>query len=907
MTGYEFLPGKDVLVEIAPNPDRFFAHYSWPWVDITDDVRVADGITIVAGRDNEASAVDAGTCDLTLDNRSGDYCRTNPVGAHYGSLGRNTPLRVRVRDVRDAFGRTTSSGWGTADSGQAWTTAGGSASDYATAGGAASMSLGTVNVSRRATLTTVDLGLIPSIDAAATFSVSAVATGAPLRAGLVVCAGADPSADHYRAQLNFELSGALSLSLIKRVGGTDTTIDSAALVDTYASNTQVRVRVVTSGTTLAARAWLAAGTEPTDTVDVAVTDDTAFTAGAVGVRCLAATGNTNTTPVVSVRDFAVIVDRFVGDVPEWSPRWDKSAVDQRVTIQAAGILRRLQQGAAPLKSSSFRYILANNPTAYFPLEEGTDAQQAASAVQGQPNMSLSGSLGFGSGLAGKGQPQLMTMASFGGTLTANVTGVSSTHWTLEAAYNAPVAASGTARKFMSWFTTGTFSRWDIEINTSGTAELYVTSGGVRTLRADWGPIDGFSSLDLIAVEAQQNGGNVDITTWLGGGFDMDNASVAGTLGAITQVIINPFAQNLSDGITLGHVAIYSDASVDSDTITAVEGFDGDGTHSRVERLCTEENIPLESVFGAAQFMGPQGTKTLLEMLREAEAAEQGLLFESGAGLVFRRLPELYNRPEGLTLDRLEGHLAEPPEPTDDDQRLRNDVKVSRPTGSFARYESEDPYYSPSSATGPGRYDEERTLNLSFDSVLQQHAEWLVWLGTQDDLRWPHIVFNLAARPENIDTWLRTRIADRLTVLNPPPGVPPSTLELAIEGYTEVIGETVWTVTLNCSPMRPYEISVIEGDGSYEQPVMRVDSDTSTLATGVDSDDTSLSVASSGVIWTTTDEPFDIDIGGEQITVTTVTGASSPQTFTVTRSVNGITKSHLSGAAITLWRPPVLGM
>ena len=58
----------------------------------------------------------------------------------------------------------------------------------------------------------------------------------------------------------------------------------------------------------------------------------------------------------------------------------------------------------------------------------------------------------------------------------------------------------------------------------------------------------------------------------------------------------------------------------------------------------------------------------------------------------------------------------------------------------------------------------------------------------------------------------------------------------------------------------------------------------------------------GPLWTTTEVPFDILVGGEQMTVTAVAGAASPQTFTVTRSVNGVVKAHASGEAVTLYSP-----
>lgn len=84
---------------------------------------------------------------------------------------------------------------------------------------------------------------------------------------------------------------------------------------------------------------------------------------------------------------------------------------------------------------------------------------------------------------------------------------------------------------------------------------------------------------------------------------------------------------------------------------------------------------------------------------------------------------------------------------------------------------------------------------------------------------------------------------------------------------------------------------------------RADTTGSTLASGVTSTGTTLSVATaSGPLWSTTDEPYDIVVGGEVMTVTTVTGASSPQSATVVRSVNGIVKAHSSGAVIRLAQP-----
>jgi hypothetical protein len=58
------------------------------------------------------------------------------------------------------------------------------------------------------------------------------------------------------------------------------------------------------------------------------------------------------------------------------------------------------------------------------------------------------------------------------------------------------------------------------------------------------------------------------------------------------------------------------------------------------------------------------------------------------------------------------------------------------------------------------------------------------------------------------------------------------------------------------------------------------------------------------LWTTAaaDFPFDIAIDGERITVTNITGASSPQTFTVQRAINGVTKAHPAGTPVVLFQP-----
>jgi hypothetical protein len=63
------------------------------------------------------------------------------------------------------------------------------------------------------------------------------------------------------------------------------------------------------------------------------------------------------------------------------------------------------------------------------------------------------------------------------------------------------------------------------------------------------------------------------------------------------------------------------------------------------------------------------------------------------------------------------------------------------------------------------------------------------------------------------------------------------------------------------------------------------------------------------LWTTAagDFPFDVDVGGEQITVTSIAGTTSPQAFTVVRSVNGVVKAQTAGADVRLFYPPAAAL
>jgi hypothetical protein len=203
----------------------------------------------------------------------------------------------------DTVNRTVTSGWGTADTGQAWARVGGGpATDYNVTPGAASHVLSTLDVSRRTSITAVH----PDADIYCDITTSALATGTDGLYGAVTARMVDAS-NMYMARLAFTQTNTVVLSLRRVVADVQTQLGSSiSLPITHVAGQWVRVRFQLSGSTLRAKAWLSGSAEPT-AWHLEVTD-TSFTAAAqIGTRSIRATGNTNAATVeVRYRAFDVI-------------------------------------------------------------------------------------------------------------------------------------------------------------------------------------------------------------------------------------------------------------------------------------------------------------------------------------------------------------------------------------------------------------------------------------------------------------------------------------------------------------------------------------------------------------------------------------------------------------------------
>lgn len=205
-------------------------------------------------------------------------------------------------------------------------------------------------------------------------------------------------------------------------------------------------------------------------------------------------------------------------------------------------------------------------------------------------------------------------------------------------------------------------------------------------------------------------------------------------------------------------------------------------------------------------MGPQRPLTLTTLLGEIPDADQGILSEGDFGLIYRTRRDLYNQAAALALSITDGELSQAPEPTDDDQQVRNDVTVERTGGSSARVIDQ------AHIDAHGRYAESVTANVQRDQQTKDLAEWLLRRGTIDDYRWPRINLALHDDIALIPDWLALRLGDRITVDHEIAQILGVEIDQIIEGWSERLDQFRWDVKLNCSPAAPWsDLFTIEDD------------------------------------------------------------------------------------------------
>lgn len=189
----------------------------------------------------------------------------------------------------DSFTRTSTSGWGNTESGQSWTTAGGSATDFTVNGSRGLMSLGTLSVERSARISYT----------LADAQVEVLNTNSALPVGgnpeyAVMLRWVD--ANNYVALVLFRTTAnVVTVTLRQTIAGVVTDLASTAVAGLTATS-DIRLKFLAQGTTLYGRVWLDGQFEP---LAWTLTATTAHTAAGDARLVASLPGTlTNTLPII---------------------------------------------------------------------------------------------------------------------------------------------------------------------------------------------------------------------------------------------------------------------------------------------------------------------------------------------------------------------------------------------------------------------------------------------------------------------------------------------------------------------------------------------------------------------------------------------------------------------------------
>lgn len=915
--------------------------YDGVWNDITADVRQTADVTMRWGRADEASVAAPNELGMRLNNAqskinpavSGRYSPRNPRSDLYGKISRNTPVRVRLGDddthmwligLDGAYASTTSVPSITGDidirvdiEPLSWRPA------------------EVVGLARKYVTTGDQRAWLWHLNPAGTMTFYWSPDGT-LASRITVISAAVPSTPG-------RLALRVTLDVNNGAGGNTVTFYTAPTLG--GSWTQLGSAVVTAGVTS-----IVAGTAP---VEVGRTHPEGITTAPLEGRVYAfqmrsgiggtvaanpdftaqnpaagpLTFTDSATRVWSLSDSAFIDDlsvRMVGESTNLPVEWDTSGRDVWIPLRAKSITRRLGQGASALRSSLYRDLSNNTEVvAYWPMEDSSEATQLASGKVGHEPLVVEGDVnvgGYGGFTGSESVPTFGNIAHAFGTVPRYTSQVRQ-RWSVLLRQS----SSQPADRNLIYATCagGVVSTATVVLKADGSLRFVLQNrDGTNVVDSASGVGDLRDKNALVWMVLEQNGTSID---WQCGAIIVgdDFGSVfSGTLashdyGRFTTIRVGA-AGELS-GAAIGHLNLIvstDDSGFWSTVLTSLIGWIGELSGDRQIRLCGEENIPLVFLGDPADTtrMGVQGTSTLLALLDECAEADMGVLDDHTRLLArrYRTRESLYRQSVALTLDYPSGEVAPPLSPTSDDQALRNDVTVARTGGSSARSVQEtgpnnvqDPTADPQ---GVGRYDVSVPLNVEDDFQLADQAGWRRALGTVDEDRYPSIKVNLGRDPQLTDAVRLLAPGSRVQITNPPDWLPGATIDQLVQGGTETLNAFRHDVELVCTPAAPWDVISVSS-GSDE---MRADSSGSTTnASFVAGTGTSLSVASTtGNLWTTAaaNFPLEVMVSGVVLEVTAISGASSPQTFTVTQTpVNGVEKTIPSGSDVVLAPPPIIGL
>lgn len=524
-------------------------------------------------------------------------------------------------------------------------------------------------------------------------------------------------------------------------------------------------------------------------------------------------------------DFALLGSaRFSGYVDDWVVTWP-GAVPTFATcsVTASSRMARLGSGGN-LRSIVEEEILLDSPAAYYTLGEPADSPSAADSSGNSVESLL---------MVGTGAAVVFGTATGPGTdgLTA-------------ATFNAGKVLQNSAvldpdgNAWVSCFfvrSTSVTTLLELVRAGDGTASISVSldsdgfGGGIvrAAAQASGGPV--VSALSTETTAATFHDGLVHHALALVSGGVL-SVYVDGVLrGDTVDASLSPFTAALPAGMrvggdplgapfsgTIAHAA-FGASSITAARIAAhaavgLNTYQGETPAARLARYAAFAKVPAaETSFETGDLPGlahiDTTDKTALQVMREVETAEGGVLFDAGDGtLTCHDRSHRYGAVSAFTVTA--SKVVTPLAPVLDAQLMVNDMSATGSTGITARFID---------AASIADYDYYRqTLDLATYNADEPllHASWRVGRYSTPTVRVPSVEIHLNKTDAALTAAiLAAEVGTKFTLSGLPANAPATSMDLFVEGIEEFIDAAEHLIILRTSAASVFDVWIL-GDATY---------------------------------------------------------------------------------------------
>lgn len=609
-----------------------------------------------------------------------------------------------------------------------------------------------------------------------------------------------------------------------------------------------------------------------------------------------------------------------GEVVSWVPEFDESGGSRIVRVRAQGLQTRLarEKSAAP-KSLARRYLQsADGTVAYWPMEDTalTSAIRVFTSPTGAPTGSLLGdATGIDYGAVSiDGSFSLPTLDDVrihfdvpeypavpnGSYHTLSF--ILQTPSAFDGTYPSTTGAPQNARAFARAHFDGTdVERVYVGVGNDSGVKFYLIGRAPDSTVLFTRTFSGTPLVDstyVITIYAYQLDSSVAVfgSSWMRVGTDSvvsNGADVLNPADFTNIVDANIGTEAGMDGDLWGYGHTHVAAGVPLGYLyprEIVKGplnlWSGERTGERLVRLGRQDDERPIVLFhdSPSELLSGQQSIAPLPAAQNSVNADLGILRESKSASSLEYLAKIrrYNATPVMTFSTTNGTFTNPFEPATDISKLVNQLEISDPAtgriGFYAKtsgpnnvHERED------DNQGAGRQPDSKELSILDADQLIQIAAFEVNLSTVDEPRIASLTMEVHHNTDLIAAMVAINQGNWVRFVSTLEGLP-ANYDFVVFGWDDIFSVHTWYRTFHLGPAAGWKVMELDSE-EYG----RLDNGFSRLTTAVDTTQTEFRVQSLHTPWIYSSEhpalfPFDLNIGGERMSVSAITNAVE-DTFT----------------------------